>query len=217
LRVVATSDDSQVVITDGETLFRDLDIDGHSFGGLTPFPRECRQCAAMSQLRPIIPVSIQCTSSMTTTSCPAVVMARCTGGVEDPIVIAALTRPFLLWDTASGRLDSLPTRAGFRQRLARDPHSDRLAANSDSGVVVRRLNSPTQRLLLPTRGASVPCERCHLHTRRPVGSLRQLGRHRATLAYRHGDRCDRRGCGTGAIPSGTERSQSIQRHNTHPL
>jgi|TARA_B100000809_G_C14772854_1_gene400054 hypothetical protein len=38
LRVVATSDDSQVVITDGETLFRDLDIDGHSFGGLTPFP-----------------------------------------------------------------------------------------------------------------------------------------------------------------------------------
>jgi hypothetical protein len=63
-------------------------------------------------------------------------------GVEDPIVIAALTRPFLLWDTASGRLDSLPTRAGFRQRLARHPHSDRLAANSDSGVVVRRLNSP---------------------------------------------------------------------------
>jgi hypothetical protein len=132
-------------------------------------------------------------------------------GVEDPIVIAALTRPFLLWDTASGRLDSLPTRAGFRQRLARHPHSDRLAANSDSGIVVRRLNSPPQRLLLPTRGASVPCERCHLHTRRPVGSLRQLGRHRATLAYRHGDRCDRRGCGTGAIPSGTERLEPTTR------
>jgi hypothetical protein len=95
LRVVATSDDSQVVITDGETLFRDLTSTGTaSLSDAIPDgefrrqsgwrPRECRQCAAMSQLRPIIPVSIQCTSSMTTTSCPAVVMARCAGGVRIP-------------------------------------------------------------------------------------------------------------------------------------